>query len=85
LRHNISFKPTKKEKIANENGVIIEQVNLKEIESKLREEVEKEAISCRDVHQYFKDYTIDEVVIVMPQVVHLDQAKEVPSMGRLYD
>jgi len=76
LRHNISCKPTKKAKKANKNGFIIEKMTQKEIKAKLQEKERKEAISWRDIHQYFKGYTIDEVVIVMPQVVCFDQAYE---------
>jgi len=39
----------------------------------------------KDVTQYFKDYTIDEVVIFMPQANRLDEAKENPSMDGVYD
>ena len=68
-RHNIPTKTTKKERKASKNGVITEKMTNNELKAKLEEDVEKEAIPWRDVPQYFKDYTIDEVVIVMPQAV----------------
>ena len=77
-KHNIPTKPTKKERKASKNGVIMEKMTEDELKAKLEEDAEKEAIPWRDVPQYFKDYTIDEVVIVMPQAVRPDQAEQMP-------
>ena len=56
-----------------------------ELKAELEEDAEKEAIPWRDVPQYFKDYTIDEVVIVMPQVARPDQAEQMPDPDGVYD
>jgi len=84
-KHNVSVKSTKKSKKAIKNGVITEQMTQKELKARLLEEAEKDAIPLKDVPQYFKDYTIDEVVIVMPQAICPDQAEEYPSPDGVYD
>ena len=66
-KHNV---PKKKES----KGVITEILTDRELRAKLQEEAEKEPIPWRDVPQYFKDYIVDEVVIVMPQAVRPSQA-----------
>ena len=73
-KHNVSVKTTQKAKKANKNGVMTEQITQKELKARLLEEAEKEAIPWKDVPQYFKDYTIDEVIIVMSQAICPDQA-----------
>jgi len=72
-KHKIPTKPTKKETKAYKNGVITKQMNQKDIQAKIQEEVKKEAIPWRDVPQYFKDYMINELIIIM-HVVRRDQA-----------
>ena len=57
----------------------------KELRAKLQEEAEKEPIPWRDVPQYFKDYIVDEVVIVMPQAVRPSQVEDKPSTDGVYD
>ena len=84
-RHNIPTKPTKKERKASKNGVITEKMTKNDLKAKLEEDDEKEAIPWRVVPQYFKDYTIDEVVIVMPQAVRPDQAEQMPDPDGVYD
>lgn len=56
-----------------------------DLKAKLQENVEGESIPLRDVPQYFKDYTIDEVGIVMPQAIRPDQAEVQPSQDGVYD
>ena len=83
-KHNFYVKTTNKAKKANEIGVITEKLTQKELKARLLEEAEKEAIPLKDVPQYFKDYTIDEVVIVMPQVIRPDQAEENHNPNGVY-
>jgi len=45
--------------------VIIEKMNEKALEEKLKEEANIKHVPLIDVPQYFKDYVIDEVVIVL--------------------
>lgn len=72
-------------KIRESNGVLTKYQSEEELKAKLLEGADQEPIPWRDVHQYFKDYTMDEVVIVMPQAVRPSQANEKPSMDGVYD
>ena len=56
-----------------------------ELKAKIQEDVEGDPIPLRDVPQYFKDYTVDEVVIVMPQAIRPSQAEVHPSEDGVYD
>ena len=77
-KHNV---PKKKEF----KGVSAELLSNKELRAKLQEEVEKEPVPWSDVPQYFKDYIVDEVVIVMPQAVRPSQVENQPSTDGVYD
>ena len=60
-------------------------MNEKALEEKLKEEASNNPIPLRDVPQYFKDYVIDEVVIVLPQTLrHGPNEGEIPIDG-VYD
>ena len=64
-------------------GVITEE--LTKYELKIQEDVEGDPIPLRDVPQYFKDYTVDEVVIVMPQAIRPSQAEVHPKEDGVFD
>ena len=86
-RHNVIAKTSKKDhKIkAQVEGVLTEKLTEEELQAKIQEDVEDNPIPLRDVPQYFKDYMVDEVVIVMPQAVRPSQDEVHPSEDGVYD
>lgn len=76
-KHNI---PKRRET----NRVLMEHLSEEELKAKLLEDADQDPIPWRDVPQYFKDYTMDEVVIVMPQAVRPSQVEEEPSSDIVY-
>ena len=67
--HNKSNGIPRKTKKAVRKGIITEKMNSKALQQRLEEEASESPIPLRDVPQYFKDYKIDEVIIVMPQAI----------------
>ena len=67
-RHNVTTKTPKKDHAIKTQveGVLTEKLTEEELQAKLQGDVEDKPISLRDAPQYFKDYTVNEVVIVMP-------------------
>ena len=65
-QHNRPNGIPKRTRTINKKGVITEKMNEKALEEKLKEEASTNHVPLRDVPQYFKDYVIDEVVIVLP-------------------
>ena len=51
-------------------------MNVKALQQKLEEEASDSPVSLRDVPQYFKDYMIDEVIIVLPQAIRSNPEEE---------
>ena len=66
-------------------GVITGILKEDELKAKIQEDVEGDPIPLRDVPQYFKDYMVYEVVIVMPQAVRPSQVEVQPSEDGVYD
>jgi hypothetical protein len=85
LKHNVTLRTPKKVRRAKSRGVITEQLTEDELKAKIQEDVEGDPIPLRDVPQYFKDYKVDEVVIVMPQAIRPDQAEVQPREDGVYD
>ena len=56
-----------------------------ELKAKLQEDVDQELIPWRDVPQYFKDYIVNKVVIVMPQAIRPNQVEKEPNIDGVYD
>ena len=86
-RHNVTLRTPKKARRAKTQvqGVITEELTEDELKAKIQEDVEGDPIPLRDVPQYFKDYTMDEVVIVMPQAVRPNQVEVQPNEDGVYD
>jgi len=74
-QHNVPNGIPRKIRKANIKGVITEKMNEKALEEKQKEEASNDLIPLRDVQNYFKDYIIDEVVIVVTQNLRSDPNK----------
>jgi len=84
-QHNIPNDIPWKTRKANRKGIIIEKMNEKALEETLQEESSDDLVPLRDVPQYFKDYIIDEVVIVLPQTIRSNPDKGESSEGGVFD
>jgi len=69
FEHNKPNGVPRKTRKAEKKGIIIERMNEKALQQKLEEEASDSPMSLRKVPQYFKDYMIDKVVIVLPQAI----------------
>ena len=86
-QHNVTTKTPKKALKAKTQveGVITEELTEEELKAKIQEDVEGGPVPLRDAPQYFKDYTVDEVVIVMPHAARPSQVEVHPSEYGVYD
>ena len=83
--HNKPNGIPRKPRKAERKGIIMEKMNIEALQQKLEEEASESPISLRDVPQYFKDYVIDEVVIVLPQAIRPNPNEEVADESDVYD
>ena len=65
-QHNKPNGVPKKTRRAERKGIMTENMDEKALKRKLEEEASDSPLPLRDVPQHFKDYVIDEAVIVLP-------------------
>ena len=84
-QHSLPNGVLRKARKSNNKGIITEKINAEALKANLQEEPNGDPIPLRHVPQYFKDYTVDEVVIVMHVALRPYQNDEEYPEDGIYD
>ena len=84
-QHNKPNGVPKKTRRVERKGIMKEKMDEKALRRKLEEEASDIPLPLWDVPQYFKDYVIDEVVIILPQKLRPNPNEEGTVENEIYD